>query len=246
MRALRLASFIDRQESRARRVAERFGYAPWLDEFKAYLGDPRMTLEEFWVRYTLLRMQEVPTMRAVTTDAEARHFLETSEYPLWRNLVHRRHAAWRRVLWTMKGERGEFLEFGCGVAPVAAWVAAHRWPHDGWHYHLVDLAGPARHFAQTRILQWMLFFEPEAYWSGSYHVMTALDVFEHLPDPEKVTRDLVERLAPGGYLHWNFIETDSTELDRATPAQREATIRYLRSSLRLVYEEPGYCVSRKE
>ena len=232
---LRLASFLDRLDSKIQRHAERLTPEPaWFREFRAYLGDPRMTIEEFWVKYERLRSQEVPKMRAITTAAEARDFFSTSEYPLWRNLVHRRHSAWRRVLWTMKDPGGDMLEFGCGVAPISAWCARRK---PGWRFALKDVDGPHSRFGRWRV--------PTSRAIDTYDVITAIDVFEHLAEPETVARDLVGRLWFGGYLHWNFVETDGTQLDLATAEQRRATIDYLRSALRVVYEEPGYIVSRK-
>ena len=139
---LALASFLDRQESRLRYVAERLGYAPWLSEFRTYLGDPRLTLEEFFVRYTLLRQKESPRLDAVNGEAAARAFYAESDYLLWRQVVHRRHSAWRRVLWTMRGTTGSLLELGCGIAPVSAWVERRK---PDWQYGLCDIEVSAHH-----------------------------------------------------------------------------------------------------
>ena len=69
---IRLASFLDRKESQIRRVGERLGWPQrWLQEFAEYIGDPRLTLEDFWVRYVLLRQQEAPKMKAIKGEADA-------------------------------------------------------------------------------------------------------------------------------------------------------------------------------
>ena len=256
-----LAAWLDRQESRLRRGFERAGFSTaWLEEFRTYLNDPRMTLEEFWCRYTLLRMQEGPKLDAVTTEAEARAFYATSEYPLWRNLIHRRHSAWRRVLWTMRSDEGLLIEYGCGTAPVSRWVSRAK---PRWTYAMIDLKGPARDFACDYFCRRRLAIDPkrEGYlyrhgaeeadsasgimW-GRFDVAAALDVFEHLPDPVRVARDLVGKLAPGGYLHWNFVATDGTGLDLATSQQRAETIAYLTSALRTHYQSDDHMVSLKE
>ena len=93
---LTLAHALDRAEAKLRRLAERLGWPQaWLQEFQAYLAQPRMTSEEFWVRYTLLRMDAEKMLKPLMTEAEAHAFYRTHSYMLWRNLVHRRHSAWR-------------------------------------------------------------------------------------------------------------------------------------------------------
>ena len=237
---LRLAAFLDRWESRVRRVVERVHPDPaWLAEFSAYLGDTRLTIEEFWVRYTLRRISEGTRMQLVDGEAAARAFYETSDYPLWRGVVHRRHTAWRRVLWTMP-HRGVLLEFGCGIAPVTAWCARRK---PQWTYLLEDLDGPALRYGLWR--ERRALGHTTAHYFGLVDVLTALDVLEHLLDPLATARDLVGRLKPGGTLHFSFPETDGRELDLATAEQRDATIRYLEAALVSVYDRDGYRVSVK-
>lgn len=239
---LTLAAWLDRWEARVRRVGERVGWPqPWLREFNEYRHD-RMSPEEFWVRYTLLRMETAPRFPAVQTDTDAIAFYAESEYPLWRNLVHRRHAVWRRVLWTMRPPRGTLLEYGCGTAPVSAYCARRK---PAWDYWLYDLPS-----ASLRYGCWRLGTEngppQDGKWvGGPVDCLTLLDVLEHLPDPRPVAQDCAAMLRPGGYLHWNFVETDGTGLNRATPAQRRTTIAYLEDALTTVWERQGERVSRK-
>ena len=252
------AHHLDRWESRVRRVAENWGWPQaWLRELQAYLAQPRMTPEEFWVRYTLKRMAAEPLLDHLMTEREALDFYRTSDYPFWRNLVHRRHSAWRRVLVTMAQPDGLFVEYGCGTAPVTRFVAAHR---PRWTYGLIDVEGPARaygawwiavrhdgapdeyHFRHAvESVEWL----DDRMWA-QVNVITALDVFEHLADPEPIARMLVDRLAPAGYLHWNFVGNPRQyDLDLATEAQRQATCAYLSGALDLVWEREGYRVSRR-
>ena len=253
---LELAHWLDRAEQKLRRLGEKWGYPQaWFQEFQAYLGQPRMELWEFHVRYTLLRMDAEKLLKPTMTEAEARAFYTTHDYMLWRNLVHRRHSAWRRVLVTMPHAPGLLLEYGCGSAPIARWVASRR-PY--WTYAMIDLDGPARRYAAWHFRQ---HYDPErrryryaaesadaqhgVMWSGIY-IITALDVFEHLADPETHARNLVERLRPGGYLHANVhFNPSANDLDLASPDQLAATERYLATHLDLVWRKDEYCVWRK-
>ena len=235
-----LAAWLDRWESRVRLVGERLGYPQaWLQEFCTYRGDSRMTLEEFWVRYTLLRMEMAPRFAAVKTESDARAFYTDSEYMLWRNLVHRRHSAWRRVLWTMRGRQGGLLEIGCGIAPVSAWVAPRK---PGWRFWLHDV----KDSPHLRYAQWRLRGRE---WTMGRHrvkVMTLLDVLEHLVDPLATVHHALSELAPGGYLHWNAVRHEQAhELNLAAPSSLAAAVRHLTETLALVWEgEDGHRVSR--
>jgi SAM-dependent methyltransferase len=76
----------------------------------------------------------------------------------------------------------------------------------GYDVTLIDVDGPAFHFAQHRFRRRQLkarFVEsrsvlPEL--DTSYDVIVCFDVFEHLPDPVAAARRLVEALRPGGLL----------------------------------------------
>ena len=237
-----LAAFLDKWESRLRRVGEHLGWPQaWLHEFIDYRGDPRMTLEEFNVRFTLKRMEAEPRITGQLTEAQARDFYTTSDYLMWRNLVHRRHTAWRRVLWTMRGRHGTLLEYGCGIAPISAWVSRAR---PTWLYHPVDLPSPHLDYARWRLRGVVVRAEESL--MCRYDVATLIDVLEHLPDPETVTRDVVRRIVPGGYLHVNFVGNPKrNDLDLATPEQREATVDYLYRNMGFVAHSFGHLVLRK-
>ena len=238
---LTIAHALDRWHPRAKRLAEKLGWPQaWLQELQAYLKQPRMTPEEFWVRYTLKRMAAEPKLLPTMTEKQALRFYRTSDYMMWRNLVHRRHSTWYRVLETMRGKHGTMLEFGCGIAPVSSWVKCRR---PQWVYQIDDISDSA-HFQYALWRVW----HPRKPIPGPLHydVITALDVFEHLADPLKHAKQLVAWLKPGGYLHANFVGNElRNDLDLATEEQRVATLAYLRSELELVWERVGYQVYRK-
>jgi hypothetical protein len=239
---LALAAGRDRWEPRLHRVAENLGWPQaWLREFQTYLRDPRMTQEEFWVRYTLKRMEAAPAFRAITSEPDALAFYMERDYLLWRQVVYRRRSAWHRVVATMRSRRGTLLEVGCGIAPVSAWCAARR---PEWQYALWDLLdAPHTQYGLWRVLRRAK--SAMIVWPDQAEVITALEVFEHLADPLKMAVRCVATLAPGGSFHWNFVETEGRELDLATAAQRRETMAYLAEALETVWREPGFTVARK-
>lgn len=241
---LALAARLDLMEQRARRLAEKLGARQaWLQEFHGFLTDARMTQEEFWVRYTLKRLAAQEALAAVKDEESARAFYAESDYMLWRNVVHRRHSAWRRVLVSMRGRHGRLLEYGCATAPVSAWVARHK---REWLYTLLDVPSPHRDYGLHRMeargtIVRAVGSLPSM---GQWEVVTLLDVLEHLPDPLPIAREVVGRLAAGGVLHWNFVGNPRrNDLDLATEEQQEATVAYLYGALRCVWDRDGYRVS---
>ena len=240
---LTLAAKLDRFESIIRRVGERVGWPQsWLQEFIAFQGDPRMTLEEFYVRFTLKRMAAEPTFAAVKTEADALAFYRGSDYMLWRNLVHRRHSAWRRVLVTMGASRGNLVEVGCGIAPISAYCAVQK---SEWDYWLHDLSSPHLAYGLWRVRRRANLGVLDV-WPDEAQVVTLVDVLEHLHDPSAMAERAVKILSPGGYVHWNFVGNPrQNDLDLATPEQRDTTVKYLYENLRLVWEQDGYRVSQK-
>lgn len=234
---LTLAHHLDWWEQKFRRLGEKWGYPQaWFQELQTYWAQPRMELWEFHVRYTLKRMDAEKVLKPHMTEAEAHTFYTTSDYMMLRNVVHRRHAAWRRVLATMRGDTGALLEYGCGTAPVSAWLAKRR---PSWTYALADLDSPHLRYARWRLgaadVQW-----------PSYDVVTAIDVFEHLANPITSARQLVRCLKRGGAMHFNIHRNPSAnDLDLATEEQLNATARYLESALHVVWRNGEYCIARK-
>lgn len=96
---------------------------------------------------------------------------------------------------------GRVLDFGCGIGTDSLFLVGH-----GYRTTLVDVAGPAFSFAQHRFRRRGIqaeFIEargplPEI--SGKYDIIVCFDVFEHLPDPFRAARALVDSLRPGGLL----------------------------------------------
>lgn len=227
---LKVARGLDRIDQWIARVVEPDG---WVQEYREYVGDPRLLPIETWVRYSLARVNAFPV-----TDPAA--FWQHSPYPLLRQLIHRRHASWRVVLATMRRASGTLIEFGCGIAPVSAWCAPRR---PEWNYVLVDWKSPHRDYGEWRLRGLKRLVQDDIWVSPHADVVTALDVFEHTENPLPTAQRLVDRLKPGGFLHWNFVETGRENLDLASPEQRRETIQYLRDTLRVVWECPTYIVS---
>lgn len=236
-RRVRLLRALDLACRRRRQVLDRLGLnRGWLRELSAYYRG--LTIQEFWVRYTLGRMEAATLWerKPRTTESDYRAFYAETDYFVLRQMYYHRNECFNVVTASMRrvGRGGRFCEYGCGVAPVTAWVRP-RFPR--WRYTLVDVPSPALAFARWRFRRHanVEVREPglgaDLPLTEAYDVITCLDVLEHVINPLDVARHVVERLAPGGTLHVNFIHAPGGENLAEAAAQRPATIRYLDETL---------------
>jgi SAM-dependent methyltransferase len=240
VRHARLMRLRDRVCRRRRGVVEALGgNRGWLRELSAYYRG--MTIQEFWVRYTLGRMDAATLWERKPRRGEAdyRAFYAETDYFVLRQMYYHRNDCFHGVAAAVRraGHRGDVCEYGCGVAPLTAWLRP-RFP--AWRYTLVDLPTPALEFARWRFRRHGNVELKEPGFGGdlplnlAYDVITCLDVLEHVVNPLEVTRHLVEHLKPGGTLFVNFVDDAGGENLVEAAEQRKETIAYLDATLRMV------------
>jgi SAM-dependent methyltransferase len=208
----------------------------WLRELSAYYRG--MTIEEFWVRYTLGRMDAATLWerKPRSTEADYRSFYGETDYFVLRQMYYHRNECYHGIARLLRraGRAGDFCEYGCGVAPVTAWLRP-RFPD--WRFTLVDVPSPMLEFARWRFHGAA---NVEAREPGlgaalplvrSYDVITCLDVLEHVINPLTVVRHLSEHLKPGATLLVNFVDDAGGENLAESARERAETIDYLNATL---------------
>jgi SAM-dependent methyltransferase len=243
---------------RGHRLLESLGLRRgWFRELSDYYRG--MTMQEFWVRYTLGRMDAATLWDKKPRSAETdyRSFYGETDYFLLRQLHYHRHECYHVVGASMRraGRTGDLCEYGGGVGPVTAW-ARPRFP--AWRYTIVDLPSPALDFARWRFRRWPSVqtatpgLGADLPLTRSYDVITCLDVLEHVINPLEVVHHLVDHLKPGGTFHVNFIDAPGGENLKESAAERAATLTLLNSALTAIHplhvdvpdEEYGQYVKR--
>ena len=204
----------------------------WLRELSAYYRG--LTLQEFWIRYTLLRMEAAKLWDRKPREGEAdyRSFFGETDYFVLRQMYYHRNSCfhWIGDLLGQVGSRGAFCEYGCGVAPVTAWLLP-RFPD--WRFTIVDLPVPMLEFARWRfrtapnVEQLEPGFGRDLPLRQDYDLIACLEVLEHVINPLEVVRHLAEHLKPGGRLVLNFSNDPGRENLAESAAQRQATVDYL-------------------
>jgi len=215
------------------------GWFGWFRELSAY--NRGMTVNEFWVRYKngTEEAKKLWSRRPRLGEADYRAFYAETDYFVLRQMYHHRNDSFHAIATAMRrvGRRGVFCEYGCGVAPVTAFLRP-RFPD--WRYTLVDLPTPMLKFARWRFREHanVEFKEPglgsDLPLSSDYDVITCLDVLEHVVNPRQVVEHVVGHLKPGGALFVNFVDAVGEENLAEASAQRGQTIAYIDSELQTV------------
>ena len=218
-------------------VLERLGLnRGWFRELSGYYRG--LTMQEFWIRYTLLRMEASKLWDRKPREGEAdyRSFFAETDYFVLRQMYYHRNSCFHWVGDALRavGPEGDFCEYGSGVAPVTAWLVP-RFPR--WRFTIVDLPAPALEFARWRFRSHgnVEALEPgfgrDLPLTRTYDVIACLEVLEHVINPLEVVRHLAEHLKPGGRLFLNFSHDPGKENLVESAAQRAETVAYLDAHL---------------
>jgi 2-polyprenyl-3-methyl-5-hydroxy-6-metoxy-1,4-benzoquinol methylase len=128
-------------------------------------------------------------------------YVEKGYSPKWQRIYQkkiRRFEKWRST--------GQFLEIGCNVGALL-----HMARHSGWQVTGIEPVSACAHYG---IHQHALHIIPSTLEqaglvANTYDVVYANAVFEHLPSPRSVLREIHRVLRPGGVLFLDTVNYDS-------------------------------------
>lgn len=181
-----------------------------LEDLATFSGMTREACLERLKSYSLREMAEAWRRADPKTPEEILRFYRTADLYIWELMQWHasigRLSHWQALTAIADGFPPEaryrrVYDFGCGIGTDALFLASR-----GYEVTLVDVDGPAFHFAQHRFRRRGLPACFQASYSALpkpdsvYDVVVCVDVFEHLPDPLEAARRLVAALRPGGVL----------------------------------------------
>ena len=221
--ALRLAEARDRFCAMRRRPLHLVDFhRRWFRELAAYYR--HLSREEFWLRYHTARLEA----ERIARESPERLWTDTDYFILRQMYYHRDRCFHFASALLPRG--GIWLEYGCGVAPVTAWLRRHRRDAIGL---ASDVPSRTFTFAEWR---WPRSILPIAYpMRYAAHLVICSEVLEHVANPVAVVNLINTLLLPGGHLLVNFVETDPAGANlEAAQAARQATIALLTQSLETI------------
>lgn len=164
---------------------------------------------------------------------------------VFRQIVRHRWRSWGQIAADAMRASAErpFVEFGCGIAPVAFYIAQRPWYRRVPLMILMDIPSEPLRFAEWRLSRlrprrrnWIVL--PVEQPIPAATVITCLEVLEHVPDPVATGERLLNALTTGGILWEDFIWRDDAPHagDLATAHEaRPAFYAMLRERARLTW-----------
>jgi hypothetical protein len=230
----------------------------WFKRFQIYwsrvLGGSKIDLCDFFHLRSVYRQRcEAIDRQSQIEWGDATSHLANWQHPA--NLFHTLHFAFKDARVPVKGgarlARLTFgpgkraLEFGCGLAPMyASW--RRYFNHVPMQWTILDIENFPFHYAchlygadsscECVPITATEIDHPLTKQPGLYDVIFCQEVFEHSHAPLKTAEYLLDHLAPGGLLYFDYMQSDGHNLD--TPAGvdgRQETLAFLTHRLHIVH-----------
>ena len=165
-------------------------------------------------------------------------------------------------LWKHISKSARILEFGCSLAPYY-YCYREFFSHLDCKWILADIPNFPFHYARYLyrndaevefvIINENDFLNPLRELDG-FDVVILTTVLEHLDDPLFISKYLLKKLKPGGFLVFDYIKSDATGLDHPNAlAMRRDCLRNIMTQVEIISgnidnvdESLGLCIGRKK
>lgn len=201
----------------------------WFYEFNNYwvneLGNRNIEPHDFYYLYSHYRTM-FQALEVYDSQAPNDHLKAWQDY---RTIYLLFHSQYRQALRPLAAHRylkyipknSNLCEFGCGIAPIATSLCQF-YTHLNFTITCADIPIVVFHFTRWKFMGTnyvhMEKIDPESDnpLNEVFDTIFCLAVFEHLPRPIPIVKHLYDRLKPGGYLIFDYINSSGGGLDSPT------------------------------
>lgn len=184
-----------------------------------------------------------------SSEEQIHSFYQETDYFIFRqNYFHRLKIYLDLAVPLLLKRRGQFCEYGGGVGPFTHWLLPL---FKGWQFHIVDLDCPVFSFAKWRFknhsqVSFSTVTPMKLPLDRHFDVITCKQVLEHVSQPLKVVKYLVDHLNSGGWFYLDYINYPGEENLITGAKQRKQVLAYLKTKLKPLFSidpqrpEEGY------
>ena len=215
-------------------LIEKLGFLPqWTKEVGDYFKLPPTEILKVFHQKNL-KVANLWHKTKRNTIAKVFSFYQETDYFIFRQSYFHRHKAYfDMALPLLIKSKGRLCEYGGGIGPMTNWLIKL---YPNWHYTIADLNCPVLKFAKWRFknqnqVDFKTITHTKLPLTKTYDVILCKHVIEHVPDPLKVVKHLIDHLKPGGWLYIDFIYDPGRENLVSAAKQRLFVLNYLKTHL---------------
>jgi len=176
-----------------------------------------------------------------TTQEKMDFYKDIGAWQVFRQCNYRNNFNYGRLFFPYLNKTSSVVEYGCGIAPLTNYIVERKSSFDdlrGMKFSIVDVAGEHLEFAKWRLKKKAPDIDLEIHeiteryilpsFGRKFDVICIMDVFEHLPNPYDVMKNLCEHSNDNAVLveTWREGKAGGPDLQEAED-QRAITIKLI-------------------
>lgn len=207
-----------------------------------------MNMEEYWDSRSRNTLQE-----------KMDFYKDIGSWLSFRQCKYRSTFNYKNMFFPYLKNKCSVVEYGCGVAPLTNFIVENYKKSDinNMTFHLVDVVSEPLDFAKWRFKKKnpnlkIVFHEitenyPVPVFDISFDIICAMDVFEHLPNPLDVMKNLTKHSKTGTFFSetWRGGDANRCNLQEAEN-QRSETMSFIKKYYDIIKSGSNRCYIRND